>query len=145
MKINITKREYRTLLDMVYVSDWVMHAHLTEWGENDYQALRRKLLSYYKEMDAEDIIEAGEETEEYYELFEYEEKMHGAFIDPYEEHIFWGGLTERLALRDLIEKIGMDGYKALEDRERVKQLDKMAAGYRKEFEKYGLECVKVET
>ncbi|EIW19840.1 MULTISPECIES: hypothetical protein [Pelosinus] len=27
MKINITKKEYQLFLDMVYLSDWVLHAH----------------------------------------------------------------------------------------------------------------------
>ena len=33
MKINITKKEYQTLLDMLYLSDWVLHAHSEEKSE----------------------------------------------------------------------------------------------------------------
>ena len=30
MKINITKKEYRTLLEMVEIANWVLYAHKTE-------------------------------------------------------------------------------------------------------------------
>ncbi|AJQ28281.1 hypothetical protein JBW_02938 [Pelosinus fermentans JBW45] len=35
MKINITKKEYQLFLDMVYLSDWVLHAHSEERTEKE--------------------------------------------------------------------------------------------------------------
>lgn len=36
MKINFTKKEYRLLLDTLYVSDWVMHSYAMNQIDNDY-------------------------------------------------------------------------------------------------------------
>lgn len=143
MKINFTKKEYRALLDMLYLSDWVMHSHTTELKPNDYQALRKKLLSFYKEMDAEDITEYCKETADYYESRDYEERIHQKFIEPYEEECFWDTLTDRLAERDVIRALGMAAFAALEGMERIKKLDEIAQHYANEFEQHGLEHVQV--
>jgi hypothetical protein len=47
----------RTSIEMLYLSDWMMHSQETEDKQNDYKLLRKKLLSHFREMDADDRIE----------------------------------------------------------------------------------------
>jgi len=50
MKINITKSEYRLLLDVLSISDWVMNSH--KIGKNPksepYKELEQKFMSFAK-------------------------------------------------------------------------------------------------
>jgi hypothetical protein len=57
MKINCTKKEYRTLIEMLLVADWVINAHEVDEGEGvrkPYKELRKKVLSHHKVMGMED-------------------------------------------------------------------------------------------
>jgi hypothetical protein len=134
MKINLTKKEYRLLLEVLYLSDWMMHSHLCEKQHIEHENLRKKLLSYYKEMGAEDIIEPANEFDDY---------MHHKFINLYDENTFWDELTDRLAMRDIIKKIGVEQYQALEGIERVTKVEEMRDRYVNEFEQHGLENIKL--
>jgi len=58
MKINITKKEYRTLLEMIEIANWVLFAHKIEKDpETDkFRELEQKLLSYAKDMGAKHLV-----------------------------------------------------------------------------------------
>lgn len=144
MKINITKNEYRLLVEMIYLSDWVMNSHHTENSYKEYEDLRNKFLSYFKDMDAEDIIEESIESKEYYETNEFNDYMHEKFINSYDEETFWNELIDRLALRDVIKGIGLDKFDALDRMERAEKLDEMRTCYANEFENHGLGNIKIE-
>jgi len=51
MKINITKKEYRLLLDILYLGDWMLTAHDDqETPEKEkYQDVIQKFYSYAKD------------------------------------------------------------------------------------------------
>jgi len=59
MKINFTKSEYQILLDVIYMADWILHAHDTEDRSNtkEYSDLFQKLMSYAKDMGCEDLVD----------------------------------------------------------------------------------------
>jgi len=59
MKINFTKKEYRSLIDLLDIANWVINAHRTGIGEEpkEYADLIQKIYSFSKEMGCEDIIE----------------------------------------------------------------------------------------
>lgn len=146
MKINITKKEYRLLLEMLHLSDWMMHSHLEgpEQRHAQHEELRKKLLSYYKEMEAEDIIEYSKESNDYYETNEYEEYLHEKFITPYDHQSFWDELIDRLAERDVIKEMGSEKFKSMDGMERITKLANAEEKYVNEFENHGLEHVKID-
>ena len=57
MKINFTKREYRLLIDILEISEWVLNAHSNVEREDTkkYSELAQKIFSYAKEMGYEDL------------------------------------------------------------------------------------------
>ncbi len=145
MKINFTKKEYSLLLDMLYLSDWMIHAFEEGMSNNDYKTLRKKILSHYKEMSAENKIEYSSEFGDYYELDSYDTEMHEKFISPYENNFFWDELIDRLGRRDFIDAIGIDAYEALPPIERAEGSYKEQNKYRKAFEESGLQNLKMLT
>jgi len=146
MKINITKKEYRLLLDMLYLSDWVMHAYAE--GSKDFhvkhKALQKKLLSYYKEMDAEDMIELSNDSDGYCRLRDYDEHIYSSFIAPFENELFWNEIISRLAERDLMNNIGIKPYLTMDGIYRMMELEEIKERYANEFELHGLIYVKID-
>lgn len=146
MNVFITKKEYRLLLDMLYLSDWMMNAHAADDQEQhkEHQALRRKLLAYYKEMEAQDLIEYSEELDEYCELAPYEESLHDHYIGPYNTETFWEELLERLAERDVVKAVGVEAYQSMSDLECASKLEEIREVYADEFEQHGIDRIKID-
>lgn len=139
MKINFTKDEYRLLLDMLYLSDWMMHSHEIGEKNNKHKILRKKLLSFFKEMGADDLVEYSSELKDYFELGEYDAELHEKFIDPYDDETFWEELIDRLARRDVINKIGQNEYQKMDGFELAKLILTASEPYENEFGKTGLD------
>lgn len=104
MKINFTKKEYQTLVEMLLAADWVIRSHEEEprAATKPYDDLRKKVLSHFKAMGMEDAFKYVPGQDEYFETSEYEDSApHMRFIDEYDERVFWSLLASKLARRDL--------------------------------------------
>lgn len=82
MKINFTKKEYRQLLDLVFIGDWVTSEPLDK-DTSPYDALREKIYSYAKEMDCEHLIEYDKNTDQHFETAEFEDSGVMKKLDDY--------------------------------------------------------------
>jgi len=145
MKINITKKEYRLLIDMLYLADWMMNSNIIgdDQKHSQHEKLRKKFLSYYKEMEAEDIIEYCNKLNDYYEVQNYDEYLHEIFIDSYDDETFWAELISRLSKRDAIKEIGIEKLTKMKDLDRAMKIGEFREKYENEFEQHGLKHVKI--
>lgn len=145
MNVNVSKEEYRLLMDMLNVADWVMHAFDIgpEKQHQKHHALRKKIMSYYKEMDAEDAIMYSDDKKEYYQSRESEEKVHAEFIAPYNEEFFWEELIDRLAERDVVKALGVEQFNSLDGIDRVMKVEEAKDSYANEFAEHGLDHIVV--
>ncbi|CEG57459.1 hypothetical protein [Legionella fallonii] len=140
MTIDITKREYRLLLDMVCVAGWMLEAFSeVETQHPEHHGLRTKLFSLYKQMDAEQYIEFDNTLNDYFETQSYEKELQTRFIEPFEDTIFWHELTHRLAMRDAIQEVGKEAFSNMDIKERGKRIDAFEERYQQEFQKNGLD------
>ena len=103
MKINFTKKEYRLLLDIVYLGQWMMQVHETDHSDEEdaHEMLAQKIYSVAKEMGYEDFVESAKELNKYYptRIYEEESGLH-EIISQYNDDCFWDELIDRLAERD---------------------------------------------
>lgn len=147
MKIEITKEEYRALLDVFHIADWVFHAYKTEEGSEteEYRNLEQKFLSLAKEMGFEPLVEFDAETGKYYPTREYEDTsaVMDAIVD-YDNECFWDELIERLASRDLILQEGRDKVVAMDFEERLVKTGALREKYSEEFCRNGLSRVVIK-
>jgi hypothetical protein len=109
----------------------------------EHEALKERLLSYYKEMDSEDRIEHSGKFGGHYEANDYEEYIQDKFTQPYEEAFFWDELIDRLGQRDLVNAVGMEQFRKMEFVEQMRRLDEMKERYANEFEQHGLANLKI--
>lgn len=147
MKIEFTREEYRRLLDIVFMADWVINAHkIKENSKTEkYNKLEQKIYSYAKEMGFEDLIEYAPDHEKYYSTRKFEDEGRAmAFIYEFENDTFWDELISRLADRDLIRQIGgIENLSQLSFEERIERTVPLEEKYSSEFEERGLDGVSI--
>lgn len=148
MKINVTKDEYRSIIDMFYIADWVLTSYKTEEGPEikKYHEVMQKFYALAKEMGMGNLIEFDKELNAYCETQEFEENSPcHQFLDEYDNDAFWERLIEQLTTRDL----KMDtGGKMTMDKDPQKYFERYGAiemKYMAEFEENGLDNLTVVT
>lgn len=147
MKINFTKKEYRFLIDILYIADWVLNAHKVEDDPRTrvYRILEQKIFSYAKEMGFENLIEHVTDFKEYFPSIEYEETSPALkFIEEFEIDTFWDELVDRLTERDLIRQVGgIENLSNLSFENRIEKALLLEEKYAAEFGANGLDNLEI--
>ena len=142
MKINFTKKEYITLLEMIDIASWVISSGDVEKNPSKeaYDNLEQKIFSLYKEFDCEKHIEYSQEHDEYYPTHFFEmESPHRQLIDHYEEDSFWDLLIEKLVMVSIDNEITLEAYSDLPKEERYTLYGKHENRWQEELENHGLD------
>ena len=135
MKLELTKKQYRRLLDLVYIGNWVLNSTRGDDRFADYDEVESLLFS-----------KAGEEgMKSLAELWQGEVIPSRAFVDggiheaimEYENNVFFDILAEDLARRDMED--------AAIDQNNYEELVRRIEVYLDEFEAHGTDRILVET
>lgn len=133
MTIELTDLEYRRLLDMVYVGNWVLNSARGMDRITDYDYMESKLFSYAPRCGMKSLVQNKYGIIQPSEAYK-EGGIHEAICD-YEDAVFFEILAEELARRDL----GVYG-----EPEDMEALTARIEDYLREFEANGLENVTVD-
>lgn len=143
MKITLSNPEYRLLLELLYLGEWMVSAHdEKEAGApaGKYDSLLQKLLSYANEPELTGLVERLPDDGKLYPTREVEDSMMDVIYE-YDEESFWMELVERLVERD-VRATQPDGQ-----RPQIKEYMELAGPiedrYVREFETHGLERLKL--
>lgn len=146
MNINFTEREYRLLLDAIFLANWMLTAHHTEQGSEDdpHQMLFQKLYSHAREMGCGELVDEIEDANLYAPSRKYEEES-GIFtrIDEYDDVNFWEELIERLTERDVYAELP-DPTHEIGAEEFWTRAAPYERRYAMEFEQHGLDRVMID-
>lgn len=147
MNINFTEKEYRLLLDVVFISDWVLTAHDNgqDPDDDEYQMLIQKIYSHARDMGCADLVEEVTESNRYCPTrkFEDESDVFG-WIEEYDAMSFWEELIERLTERDVLEEIPLDDRDRLGAKEYWRRAIPHEQRYAAEFEKHGIDRLVID-
>ena len=140
MNVNLSPEEYRKLIELAYLGEWMINSHHDpEFEDEDAGRIVQKLLA----ATPLDEISQDEETGEYYMSSDWTTHLLESYIADYDDHVFWDELTERLAARDLAISRGV----RMEDINRdddVLELRPIEETYRIELEERGIERLKLK-
>ena len=134
MKIELTERQYRYLLDLVYIGNWVLNSTREDDRIKEYDQVESQIFSHCLRHGMGKLVE----------LYQGELIPSRAFagggiheaIESYEDVVFYEILAEELALRDLDgEPLTRENYGALMERIDV---------YLSEFDRHGTDHVSVD-
>ena len=134
MNLELTDKEFRRLLDLVYVGNWVMNSMRGDQRIRDYDEVESKCFSYCLKTGMYSLFEMVDG--EVVPSANFEDGGIQEAIMDYEDAIFFDILAEELARRD------MDF--APIDKSNDSELSRRIDEYMAEFEMNGLNNVTVE-
>ena len=126
MELKMTEKQFRRLLDMVYIGNWVLNSARGEDRFRDYDEVESLLFARA----------AQEGMPALAELWQGEGGIHEAIAD-YEDAVFFDILAEELARRDMDD--------AAIDESNFAELTRRMDAYMAEFEAHGTDHVQVES
>ena len=135
MKLELTKKQYRRLLDMVYIGNWVLNSTRGDDRFADYDEVESLFFSKAPEEGMKSLAEVYQGEIIPSRAF-VDGGIHEAIIE-YENNVFFDILAEDLARRDMEDAaIDQNNYDEL-----VRRID----AYLDEFEEHGTDRILVET
>ena len=134
MKIELTEKQFRRLLDLVYIGNWVLNSTRGDDRIRQYDQVESLIFSYCLSHGMAPLTELSEGELIPSRAFA-EGGIHEA-IEQYEDTIFYELLAEELALRDLDgQPLTRENYDAL-----MARID----AYLSEFDEHGTDRVTVD-
>ena len=134
MQIELTELEYRRLLDMVYIGNWVLNAYRGTDRITDYDYMQAKMFAYAPAHGMKSLTELRFGLPVPSRKF-VDGGIHEAICD-YEDAVFFEILAEELARRDL----NIFGPVETENPE----LNRRIREYLNEFELNGIDNISLE-
>jgi len=133
MKIELTDKEFRRLLDMVYIGNWILNSTRGDDRFEDYDHVLEKIFSYCPQRGMNSLVEHYDGHAYPSQAFQ-EGGIHEAIAD-YEDAVFFEILAEELARRDMnYEELGPDD---------IPELMARMEEYIAEFEQNGLQNISI--
>lgn len=134
MNIELTDKEFRRLLDLVYIGNWILNSARGEDRFEDYDLLQEKFFAICAKNGMRQLVETY--MGHYFPSKAYEEGgIHEAIAD-YEDAVFFDILAEELARRDMLEEnLNQDD---------LSELSARMDDYMDEFEKNGIDNLSIE-
>ena len=127
MNIELSKKEFRRLLDMVYIGNWILNSTRGNDRFADYDNLESKLFGLCRTTGMDALVEKWEGEDVPSRAFA-DGGIHEAIMD-YEDTVFFEILAEELARRDMdYQPVSRENYDEL-----VSRMDDYIA----EFEAHG--------
>ena len=134
MNIELTDMEFRRLLDMAYIGNWILNSTRGLDRITDYDNVESRLFSFCPSCDMPTLVDYDEGAARPSAAFE-DGGIHEAIAD-YEDSIFFEILAEEMARRDMdFEPIGPDNLNELTNR-----IDE----YIEEFEQNGIDNISLD-
>ncbi|MBQ9687166.1 MAG: hypothetical protein IJV41_11605 [Oscillospiraceae bacterium] len=134
MNIEMSEKEYRLLLDMVYIGNWILNSARGNDRFEAYDRVQEKLFALAPAHGMRALVQHWQGH--IYPSRAYEDGgIHEAIAD-YEDAVFFNILAEELARRDL-------GLEASEP-EDYSELTARMEEYMAEFEKNGLNTINID-
>ena len=134
MNIELSEKEFRRLLDMAYIGNWILNSARGEDRFEDYDLLQEKLFAMAPGQGMRSLVQRWHGHVFPSQAYE-DGGIHEAIAD-YEDAVFFNILAEELARRDL-------GLVETEPKDYTELTARMEE-YLDEFDRNGLDAVTVE-
>lgn len=135
MKLELTAKQFRRLLDMAYIGNWILNSTRGDDRFADYDEVESLLFQKAKELGMDALTEYWEGAAVPSQAFA-EGGIHEAIME-YENNVFFDILAEDLARRDM-EDVPIDEHNYPELASRID-------AYIAEFEEHGTDNLTVDS
>ena len=115
MQIELSKKEFRRLLDLVYIGNWILNSTRGTDRFEDYDNLETKLFGLCRTTGMDTLVQKWEGIDVPSRAFA-DGGIHEAIMD-YEDTVFFEILAEELARRDMdYQPVSKENYDELVSR-----------------------------
>lgn len=139
MKIDMTEEQYKTLLKMVYLGNWMVNSIKSE-PEKEFEDFEQHVFSLAKDFGFSTYVGFDGEGKAYFptEVFE-EETGVVDMIGEYNMYTVWEELVLALSKRDLIAEYGDEKAEGMTEEELMEKEYPLILKYEEEFRENGFE------
>ncbi len=141
MTPSFSDQEYRRLMMLAYLGEWMLNA-IRKDPDPAYEDTLSKVFSFAKETSLESLVLFNETTGAWDPQEAFEEEAH-TMIDQYDDKTFWEELTARLTERDMNLAHGERAVRSMRPEQRTRAASPIAKAYTQEFEEQGLDRLRV--
>ena len=115
MNIELSKKEFRRLLDLVYIGNWILNSTRGNERFADFDKVESKLFGLCRQVGMDSLVEVWQGEDVPSRAFA-EGGIHEAIMD-YEDTVFFEILAEELARRDMdYQPVSRENYDELVSR-----------------------------
>ncbi len=136
--ILFTKDQYKDLLLLVNIGNWVINSYSDDDSESEFTKMESFIASHHTEFGENKLAEFDTDLNGYFPTQELEEWAQ-KFIEPYENDVFWEKLAERFVVRDLRRQFDPAQIKKMSREIFFEKYDRLISQYQSEFENHGLQ------
>lgn len=150
MKINFTKKQYETLMKIVYLGNWLANANRNGSDEDphkeEYEKIEDYIFSFAKEFGLDEFIDHEERYgDRYYPTRKFEEETDvRELIEEYDSESFWDEAVERFGDRDFLRKHSRKAIEKMDRDERFIKVMDCQEKYEREFRENGIERMEIK-
>ena len=141
MTLTLSDDHYRRILILTMLGEWMVNA-IRKDPDPDFEAAVARLYAFARGTPAEGLVAYDDATETWTPSEASDDEVH-TLIDEYDDKTFWEELTARLAERDLIKERGERAVSGMRPNERVRAVQAKAKRYADEFERVGVERLRL--
>lgn len=135
MKLEMTKNQFKTLMELVYLGNWIANSHREEGQIKKYDDMEKEIFLMARQFGLSQFAD-----EDGYPTGNFEESI-WELIDEYDEETFWVELVDRLAHRDFYRKYSEVQLKKMSQDQQFEKLCTITEKYEALFAKHGLDAL----
>ena len=138
MNLELTKRQYATLLKTIYLGQWMVNS-TGEEPDEEIEKLEQYILAQAKDFGGEQYVYLDGKVKKYFYGKEFEKTGIMDIIEDYDEYTVWEGIVLTLSRRDMIHKYGADKVAKMTDEELLENESEFVKRYEDEFSEHGFD------
>lgn len=139
ISLEFTKKQFETLLELVYLGNWMVNAVRDGSKEDphfqEHDDLADFIYSKAGEVGGGKLFEYDPEFKKWFPTTEFTEENVDFYHDDYDERIFWEELIDRLSWRDLRALYGEKEIGKMSFQEKIIKRQPFIEKYEEEFDK----------
>lgn len=149
-KIEFTKKQFKTLLKLVYLGNWIANAQRDGSVENphkeEYEKLENYIFSFAKQFGLDEWVndEDAADGKFFPTRFFEEETDVQELIEEYDKETFWDELIHLLGDRDFYRHYSREEIRKMTQDERFNKLYEFIDRWADEMAEYGIERLKID-
>ena len=147
MKIEFKKEQFKNLLKVVYLSNWMANAIHNGTEEDprheELELIENYIFSFAKEFRFDKYVDYEEKYKQYFPTNEFDE-LTQKYVEDYDEDYFWDEIFYRLSDRDFEQKYSNKEISKMEIKERFEKEEPFRKKWDEEINNHGIERLEVK-